>query len=53
MQSCDASDADARKRPEKRPYDAPKLLRYGDLRALTQGGGGTKADGGASTRTRS
>lgn len=29
----------------KQTYSSPKLVRYGDLRTLTQGGGGTSNDG--------
>lgn len=42
----------AHKGPEpKKPYSAPRLVKYGDLRQLTRGGGGRRADVGP-TRTR-
>jgi hypothetical protein len=48
---CRASDpgGDA----QKHPYSCPKLVRYGDLRELTQGGAGTLQDGGGGAKTKS
>ena len=42
------------KAPEpKKPYSAPRLVKYGDLRQLTRGGRGRRADtGGSGTHTR-
>jgi hypothetical protein len=31
-------------------YHAPRVMDYGDLTALTSGGGGRRADGAASTK---
>ena len=44
----------AHKGPEpKKPYSAPRLVKYGDLRQLTRGGNGRRADAsGAGTHTR-
>lgn len=33
----------------KKPYRPPRLTVYGDLRRLTQGGGGTRREGGPGT----
>lgn len=38
-------------RPRKKPYTPPRLRRYGDLRALTQGNANTKTEAtGVKTR---
>lgn len=37
---------------KKQPYQAPKLRVHGDLRALTQGKGGDRGDGGGVPKTR-
>jgi hypothetical protein len=44
----------AHKAPEpKKPYSAPRLVKYGDLRQLTRGGKGRRGDmGGPGTNTR-
>jgi hypothetical protein len=40
------------RRPKKRPYRAPALRTYGNLRTLTMGKGGMRNDAGApKTRT--
>jgi hypothetical protein len=36
----------------KKPYSAPRLVKYGDLRQLTRGSHGFKSDGGAGTPTK-
>jgi hypothetical protein len=36
----------AARRTKKRPYRAPALKTYGDLRTLTRGKGGMRTDGG-------
>ncbi len=33
--------------PSRRPYDAPQLVKYGDIATLTQTGGLTKKDTGS------
>lgn len=33
--------------PERKRYEAPKLVEYGDIAKLTQTGGLTKSDGGS------
>jgi len=39
--------------PTKPPqYEAPQLIRWGTLRDLTEGGGGTKNEPGTGRRTR-
>jgi hypothetical protein len=30
---------------QKKPYQPPRLVKYGDLRQITQGGGGSKSEG--------
>jgi hypothetical protein len=41
------------KAPEpKKPYSAPRLVKYGDLRQLTRGSHGFKADNGPGTPTK-
>ena len=43
-----------RKRPERKPYQPPRLKVHGDLRRLTQSPakGGAKSDGGAAPKTK-
>jgi hypothetical protein len=36
----------------KKPYSAPRLVKYGDLQQLTRGSHGFKSDGGAGTPTK-
>lgn len=38
--------------PKKRPYQAPKLIVHGNLRALTLAKGGTLGDGSGKPKTR-
>ena len=47
-------DTTAHKVPKpKKPYSAPRLVKYGDLRQLTRGGHGRFADaGGSGSNTR-
>jgi hypothetical protein len=46
-------DTPAHKAPEaKKPYSAPRLVKYGDLRQLTRGGRGRRGDAGPGTHTR-
>jgi hypothetical protein len=40
------------RRTKKRPYRAPALKTYGDLRTLTKGKGGARNDGGGRPKTR-
>ena len=36
----------------KQRYSTPKLVVYGDLRKITQGGGGVTKDGGTGPKTK-
>ena len=38
--------------PKKKPYRAPRLVEYGDLRKITQGKGGSMDDGTGAPATR-
>lgn len=40
------------RRAKKRPYRAPALRTYGDLKALTSAKGGARRDGGAAPKTK-
>lgn len=40
------------RRGKKRPYRAPALRTYGDLKALTSMKGGTRMDGAGNPKTR-
>lgn len=40
------------RRPPKKPYAAPRLQRYGDLRTLTRGAKSTKVEGGGAAKTK-
>lgn len=40
------------KRAKKRPYRAPALRKYGDLKDLTSAKMGTRMDGGGNPKTR-
>jgi hypothetical protein len=39
-------------RDRKKPYRAPRLVKYGDLRTITQGKGGNMTDGTGNPATR-
>lgn len=41
-----------RKRPERKPYQPPRLTVHGDLRKLTTAKGGAKSDGGTAPKTK-
>jgi len=39
-------------RPPRKPYRAPRLTKFGDLRRLTQGDAKTKPEGGGGAKTK-
>jgi hypothetical protein len=43
------STTDRSRTEAKKPYRAPRLTVYGDLRTITKAKGGTKGDGGSQT----
>ena len=44
--------ADRARATNKKPYRAPRLAVYGDLRTITKAKGGTKNDGGGNPATK-
>lgn len=44
QRSVDPDSARAGAEPRKKPYRAPRLVEYGDLRTITLGKGGTMND---------